>query len=72
MPCFRQRFAARDEVRNLERVVNGSEGLDAGEKVQIQQYVTRCYGSLTTFNVLFKDRSQRFQGQSRSGGGGRR
>ena len=34
------------------------------DKVDIQQYITRCYGSLTTFNVLFKNNSQQFKGES--------
>lgn len=52
----------REQLRNLERVVNAQEGLADADKVQIQQYITRCYGSLTTFNVLFKDKSQQFRG----------
>jgi hypothetical protein len=53
----------RDKLRVLEQKVNGSE-LAADEKVQLQQYITACYGSLTTFNVLFRDEDDRFRGQS--------
>jgi superoxide dismutase len=38
--------------------------LDEQEKIDLQQYITRSYGSLTTFNVMFKNKSQQFIGQS--------
>jgi hypothetical protein len=46
----------------LEAKLNGHEKLSDAEKVDLQQYVTRCYGSLTTFNVLFKEEKDRFVG----------
>ena len=53
----------RDKLRVLEQKINGNSKLSSEEKVQMQQYVTGCYGSLTTFNVLFADRKDQFVGQ---------
>jgi hypothetical protein len=52
----------RDRLRVLEAKLNAHEKLSDAEKVDMQQYVTRCYGSLTTFNVLFKEEKDRFVG----------
>ncbi|MBX3207176.1 MAG: hypothetical protein KF764_19165 [Labilithrix sp.] len=53
----------RDRLRVLEQKINGNGKLSAEEKVQMQQYVTGCYGSLTTFNVLFAEKGDQFVGQ---------
>jgi hypothetical protein len=53
----------RDRLRVLEQRVNGHEKLSDADKIELQQYVTRCYGSLTTFNVLFRDEQDRFVGE---------
>ncbi len=53
----------RDRLRVLEAKLNGHEKLSDADKVELQGYVTKCYGSLTTFNVLFRDEKDRFVGE---------
>ncbi|HRP02803.1 MAG TPA: hypothetical protein PLE30_09170 [Candidatus Kapabacteria bacterium] len=43
----------RDNLRVLEQQINSSSSLSEGEKVKLQGYITKCYGSLTSFNFLF-------------------
>jgi hypothetical protein len=59
---FNKIVMVRDRLRVLEQRVNSSN-LDNEEKVNIQQYITRIYGSLTTFNVLFKYKEDQFIGE---------
>lgn len=61
---FHKIILIRDKLRVLEQKVNASKSLEPDEKVQLQQYITGCYGSLTTFNALFRDRDDWFVGQS--------
>ena len=42
--------------------INGNKNLSDEEKVSLQQYITRCYGSLTSFNVLFRNKEDYFVG----------
>ena len=59
---FHKITMVRDRLRVMEQKINSSN-LDEQEKIDIQQYITRSYGSLTSFNVLFKLKTQQFIGQ---------
>lgn len=59
---FKKIVSVRNNLRVLEQKINSNTKLDEADKIDLQAYITKSYGSLTTFNVLFRDNEDKFVG----------
>jgi len=60
---FNKIIMLRERLRVIEQKINNTDSLSEDEKIVLQQYVTRCYGTLTSFNILFKNKDDYFIGE---------
>ncbi len=59
---FKKIIMIRENLRVLEQKINNHPNLEQEEKITLEGYITKCYGTLTSFNILFKDDKDRFVG----------
>jgi hypothetical protein len=64
---FKKIIGIREKLRVLEQKINNHPSLESGEKLELQAYITRCYGSLTSFNSLFEHKASHFKGSGKGG-----
>lgn len=67
---FKKLTGLRENLRVLEQKINNHDGINTEDRAAFQGYITKCYGSLTTFNILFKHDKDKFVGSGSSGSGG--
>lgn len=60
---YKKIVRVRDQLRVLEQKVNQHKTLSESDKSQLQGYITRSYGALTSFNLLFRNKDDQFKGQ---------
>ncbi len=58
---FHKIVMVRDRLRVLEAKINGNDKLESQDKIELQSYISKCYGTLTTFNSLFDDKDDHFR-----------
>lgn len=63
---FKKLIGVREKLRVLEQKINNHPSLNSGEKLELEAYITRCYGSLTSFNVLFSSKEGQFKGSGKA------
>lgn len=63
---FKKLIGLRESFRVLEQKINNHPALPQEDKVTLQSYITKCYGSMTSFNILFKEDKDRFVGSTAS------
>ena len=61
---FKKIVGVREKLRVLEQKINNHPALSSEDRLELQGYITRCYGSLTSFNALFSEEGTPFKGQS--------
>lgn len=59
---FKKIVSVRDKLRVLEQKINSNDALGPADKAELQAQITRCYGSLTTFNFYFREEEDKFRG----------
>ncbi len=64
---FKKIIGIREKLRVMEQKINNHPDLSQEQKVELEAYITRCYGSLTSFNVLFADKQSAFKGMGKGG-----